>query len=197
MDHLIQIVKSLSQNHAFLCYLVVFLVSYLESFAFVGLIMPGAGFAFSIGIMAYHGFFNLSYLIIAGAIGAILADISSFYLAIFLKDKSVLLWLKKRYILYFEKGEIFFKKYGSISIFLGRFIGFTRPVIPFIAGLLKMDAKIFLTYCTLSGILWGIAYYGAGYLMGMGISLIPGKEIKIILIIIALITIIVIKKLKK
>lgn len=79
VNELVQLARGLAYSHPILCYSFVFLMSYLESFAFVGLVMPGAAFAFSVGLMAYHGILNIYYSIFAGAIGAIMADFSSFF----------------------------------------------------------------------------------------------------------------------
>ncbi len=170
LNNLLELTRNLAREHIFLCYVVVFLMSYLESFAFVGLIMPGAGFAFSVGILAYHHVFNIYYLMVAGCIGAILADISSFFLARYVRDRDFFSWIEKKYGIYIKKGEDFFQRFGPVSIFLGRFIGFTRPVVPFVAGLLNMKKGLFLIYSSLSGILWAISYYGAGYLFGVGLA---------------------------
>ena len=176
--------KSFAVEHAFWSYFFVFLMAYLESFAFVGLVMPGAGFAFSVGLMAYHGVFNIYYLIVSGFIGAVLADISSFFLAKCLRDKKIFILLKKKYGFYIQKGEKFFEKYGAVSVFIGRFVGVTRPVVPFVAGLLNMNRALFVVYSLLSGILWAISYYGTGYLFGAGLSYwnFSGLELTVLII---------------
>ena len=108
IDKFLELAKSFAVEHAFWSYFFVFLMAYLESFAFVGLVMPGAGFAFSVGLMAYHGVFNIYYLIVSGFIGAVLADISSFFLAKCLRDKKIFILLKKKiWFLYSKRRKIF------------------------------------------------------------------------------------------
>ena len=65
-------------------------------------------------------------------------------------------------------------------MFIGRFIGIFRPVIPFVAGLLNMNPLLFIFFSSLSGILWGISYFGSGYLFGMGITYVDFTDPKII-----------------
>lgn len=199
ITELVDLVKSLAQTHAFLCYTFVFLISYLESFAFVGLIMPGAGFAFSVGLMAYHNILNIFFCILSGAIGAILADLSSFFLAKYLRDKRAFFKIKQKYSEQIEKGEDFFDKYGAVTVFIGRFIGIFRPVIPFIAGLLDMNPLLFILFSSLSGILWGISYFGSGYLFGMGITYVDFTDPKIIALFILILILIYLlsKRIKK
>jgi membrane protein DedA with SNARE-associated domain len=92
--------------------------------------------------------------------------------------------LKKKYGFYIQKGEKFFEKYGAVSVFIGRFVGVTRPVVPFVAGLLNMNRALFVVYSLLSGILWAISYYGTGYLFGAGLSYwnFSGLELTVLII---------------
>jgi membrane protein DedA with SNARE-associated domain len=153
-------------HYSVLAYAVVFGVAFLESFAFIGLVVPGAVFAVSAGFFASRGMLSLSALIISGAVGAILADLASFYLASRYGDKVTAAKFYPKYQPYMEKGRRFFERHGGKSVFFGRFIGLIRPVIPFLAGLLKMNAVRFWVYAIASGVLWAIAYIGAGYLFG-------------------------------
>lgn len=70
---------------------------------------------------------------------------------------------------------------------MGRFIGVFRPVIPFVAGLLDMKPVFFIIFSSLSGILWGISYFGSGYLVGMGISYLDFTDYKVIILLLLII----------
>jgi membrane protein DedA with SNARE-associated domain len=65
-----------------------------------------------------------------------------------------------------QRGEAFFRRHGNKSVFLGRFMGPIRGIIPFIAGLLAMDKRAFLLWNVLSGVLWATAHVLAGYFLG-------------------------------
>ncbi len=159
------------KTHSLYVYFFIFLVSFSESFAFVGLVVPGAVFAVSAGYLAYKGYFNLYLLMFAGAMGAIGADVASYYLGKvygYRLEKSR--WYEK-YMDYFEAGKSFFKKHGGKSVFLGRFVGALRPVIPFLAGMLEMNSVSFYFWAVTSGILWAVLYMGAGYLLGGSVEL--------------------------
>ncbi len=177
-ERLLSILKELTQKQMLLSYLFVFITSYLESFAFVGLIMPGAGIAVTLGYLASRGILNIYPVMLAGALGAITADISSFGLASLIKDTHFFSIIKTRFSSHLEKGYSFFRRYGAISVFIGRFIGFTRPVIPFIAGLMEMKWPIFLISSMASGVLWALSYYGAGYFLGEALKKINSIYLK-------------------
>lgn len=165
MNETLAFLESVKNNHLLL-YGLVFLISFLESFAFLGEFVPGAVFSVGSGCLASKGIINIYATILSAVLGAVFADIVSFYLAIWfyddLKDKAIL----KKYEKIIERGIEFFRKYGGISVFFGRFVGALRPIVPFLAGVFKMNRPEFFIWAITSGILWGIAYVGVGYFFG-------------------------------
>jgi len=144
MDFLNSLLPAIEHFHL-LGYWVVLFVSILESLAFVGIAIPGTTFIILVGFISAKGYLSLTNLIWFAAIGAIIGDVLSYYLGRhtkkFFKDDSKI--FKSKYL---EKGRSFFEKYGGRSVFLGRFIGPIRPIIPFVAGMFKMDRKRFLLW---------------------------------------------------
>ncbi|WP_022670587.1 DedA family protein [Hippea alviniae] len=185
MDNILAFVGSLAEKYGFFVYLVVFFVSFFESFFIIGEFVPGAVFAVGSGYAASKGLLNIYALIVFGSLGAIAADFASFYLAFLfydeIKDKPFL----KRHKQAFEKGVDFFEKFGGVSVFVGRFVGALRPVVPFVAGIFRMNPLHFSFWAILSGILWGIAYFGAGFLFGNNIDMISSlfRRFNLILIV--------------
>ena len=165
MNEALAFLESVKNNHLLL-YGLIFMVSFLESFAFLGEFVPGAVFSVGSGYLASRGVINIYITIISAILGAVFADIASFYLAIWFyddfKDKAII----KKHEKILEKGIEFFKKHGGKSVFLGRFVGALRPIVPFLAGVFKMNKIEFLFFAITSGILWGIAYVGTGYFFG-------------------------------
>lgn len=146
-------------------YWLVLLVSFLESLAFVGVIVPGSALVATAGFMAARGYFDIGDLIWFATIGAIIGDGVSYYLGTkgtkFFHNENKILKLN-----HLERGKNFFKKHGEKSVFFGRFIGPIRPIIPFVAGLSKMDKLPFFFWNVLSAFLWASAYLFLGYFFG-------------------------------
>jgi len=146
-------------------YWLVLLFALVESLAFVGSIVPGALVIVLAGFLSSQGYLDIGDLIWFAAIGAILGDCISYYLGTkgtrFFKHENR--FLKASHI---AKGTQFFEKYGSKSIFIGRFVGFLRPIIPFIAGLTKMNIRVFLFWNILSAFAWSIVHLLIGYYFG-------------------------------
>jgi len=146
-------------------YLLIFLAAFLESIAFVGIALPGTVLIVLAGFLITKGYFDIGDAIWAASIGAILGDSLSYYLGshakkFFKKDSKIF------HSKYLQQGEVFFHKHGGKSIFIGRFVGVIRPIIPFVAGLFKMRRSQFLLWNILSGIAWATSFLFLGYLFG-------------------------------
>lgn len=152
-------------NLGALGYWVVFLIAFFEALAFIGALIPGASVVVLAGFLSTHGYFHIGDLIWFVAIGAILGDVASYYLGTkgtnFFRDENKL--LKASHL---ERAQRYFARHGSKSIFFGRFIPPIRPVVPFVAGLSRMDMRTFLFWNVASGFSWAIFYLFFGYFFG-------------------------------
>lgn len=153
------------EHFRMLGYWFILLISLLESLVLVGVIVPGAVLTVFAGALAAQGYFDLGDLIWFAATGAILGDGISF-----LMGQRGTGWFKETNKFfkasYLESGELFFQTHGAKSIFLGRFIGLVRAVIPFVAGLSGMAAKRFYFWNILSAFAWAASHLLAGYFLG-------------------------------
>lgn len=164
MDLFQEVIMKIAEWGA-LTYLIVFVVAFAESIAFIGILIPGAVLVAAAGFVASQGALHFVPLSLIAAAGAIGGDIVSYYigrnrLGKFSGDGKI---IRKSLI---ERGEVFFKKHGIKSVFLGRFVGPIRPIIPFVAGMLRMDERKFIFWNVLSGIGWGFLYAGIGFFFG-------------------------------
>jgi undecaprenyl-diphosphatase len=149
-----------------LYYALVFFISFCESLAFAGIVVPGSTLIVFTGFLAANGKGAYLPLVIASSLGAILGDLLSYWLGARMGAVLLARPLFKRYQGLFRKSQIFFLEHGGKSVFLGRFVGLIRPFIPFVAGYARMRPALFAFYAVVSGILWGLAYPGLGYFFG-------------------------------
>lgn len=142
------------------------LLAFVESLAFVGILCPGSVLIVFTGFLAANGKGDFVILASVYSIGAIAGDLLSYLLgaraggAIMQRP-----WFKRRENL-LNQAQLYFAAHGGKSVFIGRFVGFLRPFIPFIAGSARMNPVAFTLYALVSGILWGVSYPGLGYLCG-------------------------------
>lgn len=168
-------------------YLGIFIGMFLESTIIPipsELVMIPAGIASSKGVM------NIYLATIIGTLGNILGAIFSYYLALTLGRKIILkigkyFFIKNETII---KIEVFFKKYGSASVFIGRLLPGFRHFISLPAGLAKMDFKLFVIYTSLGATIWTSILSFTGYFIGENQDLIVKhlKEISLALLILTI-----------
>ncbi len=138
----------------------------VESLAFVGIFIPGTVIVIAAGFAAATGVWQLTPLIIAVTGGAIVGDGISYLLG-----RVVARSAKTRHSVilqssYFFRARTFFYHYGGGSVFLGRFIGPVRPVIPFVAGFVRMSRWRFALWNILSAIIYSLALILGGFFFG-------------------------------
>lgn len=153
------------EHFRMLGYWAVFLFSLLESLAFVGVVVPGALFVVFAGSLAAKGYFDIGDLVWFASAGAILGDGISFRMG---RGGHIRFREENRIFRpsLLEKGKKFFSHHGGKSVFLGRFVGLIRAVIPFVAGLSGMEKKKFYLWNVASAITWAVAHLLAGFFLG-------------------------------
>jgi membrane protein DedA with SNARE-associated domain/membrane-associated phospholipid phosphatase len=142
------------------------LIALLESLALVGLILPGVILITAAASLAGHQDLAITAILLAAFSGAVIGDGLSFVLGYTQRERVTRLWPFSRHPEWLARGARFFQRYGSLSVFFGRFVGPVRPVIPLIAGMLHMSPRAFVWANVASAALWAPAYVLPGYLLG-------------------------------
>jgi membrane-associated protein len=57
-------------------------------------------------------------------------------------------------------------RHGRRTVFLARFVGFFRALVPFAAGAVRMPYRPFLFYNALGALVWGVGTVLLGYVFG-------------------------------
>jgi undecaprenyl-diphosphatase len=166
LDYLVNLVGRLGHWG----YLVIFLGAMLESAAFLGLVVPGESLVIAAGFFAAQGLFDLGDLILLVAIGAIIGDSIGYEMGRRMGRPTLeryggrFGWRKAR----IKRADAFFSRHGGKAVLLGRFVGFARALVPFLAGSSRMPYRKFLLYNVLGAALWSPAMLLLGYFLGEG-----------------------------
>jgi undecaprenyl-diphosphatase len=147
-------------------YLVVGVMAFFETGAFVGLIAPGETFLIFGGVVAGQGTISLVVLIAITWSCAVAGDLASFYAGRRLGRQFLLKHGPKVQITEerIHTVEAFFDRHGGKAIFLGRFVGLVRAVNPFLAGSSGMPLRRFLPYDILGAGAWATMLLVLGYI---------------------------------
>lgn len=155
---------------------VVAMVTFLESLALVGLILPGTVMMASLGALIGSGHVGLYPAWAAGFVGCLVGDWVSFYIGWqFQGPLHRWKYLQKHQAL-LDKTEHALHNHSVATILIGRFVGPTRPLIPLVAGMLELPVKKFLPPNLLGCILWPPVYLMPGILAGVAIDVPAGAQ---------------------
>jgi membrane protein DedA with SNARE-associated domain/membrane-associated phospholipid phosphatase len=146
-------------------YLLVGFLAFAETGAFLGFIAPGETAVIVGGLVAGQGKISLLVLIAVVWVCAVLGDITSFELGRrrgrdwLLRHGERLKITEER----LEQVERFFEQRGALTIVVGRFLGFVRPLLPFIAGAARWRLRRYLRYDVFAAGLWAATFSVLGY----------------------------------
>jgi membrane protein DedA with SNARE-associated domain len=145
---------------------IVGVLAFLESLVIVGLFVPAIASMIAIGGLMGAGIIDPAPVLICAILGAVLGDWVSYVLGRSM-GQSIYHhpWLRG-HRLAFARARLFFRRYGFVSILLGRFLGPIRSTIPVVAGVLKMPRGAFQSANILSALIWAPALLAPGYLAG-------------------------------
>jgi len=155
---------------------IVGIISFLESLALVGLLLPGIVLMATLGTFIGNGKLPFYPSWIAGTIGCLLGDWSSYYIGLYFKNWLHNLKFLKKHLNLLDKTKSLLNKHSIATILIGRFIGPTRPLIPMVAGMLKLSLKKFIFPSILGCILWPPIYFFPGIVTGIAINIPPNPQ---------------------
>ncbi len=142
-------------------------IVFAESGLFFGFFLPGDSLLFTAGLFASQGHLPIVPLVIGCVIAAIAGDSVGYAFgrrvgpAIFSREDSF--FFHKKHIV---KAENFYKKYGTKTILLARFVPIVRTFAPILAGVGSMPYRTFLAWNIIGGIVWGAGVTLLGYFLG-------------------------------
>jgi membrane protein DedA with SNARE-associated domain len=117
---------------------VVFALAFAESLAFISLLVPAWGALVAIGALVGGNGLSFWPVWLCGALGAAFGDWLSYWIGIKLGPPVAHMWPLSRHPGLVPRGEAFVKRWGVPGIFIGRFFGPLRAVVPLVAGIFEM-----------------------------------------------------------
>ena len=144
-------------------------IIFAECGLLIGFFLPGDSLLFITGLFIAQGFIDtpiwLACLLLV--VAAVVGNLTGYWIGykagpkLFSKPDSRL--FRKEYV---DKTHHFFERYGPRAIVLARFVPIVRTFITAMAGVGRMDFRMYMTYSAIGGILWAAGVTLLGYWLG-------------------------------
>ncbi len=147
----------------------VIIIIFAECGLLIGFFLPGDSLLFITGLFIAQGFIDTPIWLAATllAIAAVAGNATGYWIGyvagpkLFSRPDSRL--FKKEYV---DKTHQFFERYGARAVVLARFVPIVRTFITAMAGVGRMNFRVYMIYSTVGGILWGAGVTLLGYALG-------------------------------
>ncbi len=146
-------------------------VVFAETGLLVGFFLPGDSLIFISGLLCATKphLLNVSFPILVALLitAAVIGNMFGYW---FGKKAGETLYKKKDSILFKQQHLIttkaFYEKHGGKTLILGRFLPIIRTFAPILAGVIKIDFKLFMFYNFSGALAWILGIGGIGYFLG-------------------------------
>ena len=165
-------------------------IIFVETGFFFGFFLPGDSLLVTAGLLIATGLDMNVYLLGAMLnVAAVAGDALNYWVGritgpkIFIRDDSF--FFKKKHV---ERAHEFYEKHGAKTIVLARFMPIIRTFAPLVAGVARMDYRVFAIYNVVGGTAWIWSMLFTGYFLG---RYVPGidKYIELVIIVVIFLSI--------
>ncbi|MDN5748383.1 MAG: VTT domain-containing protein [Pseudonocardia sp.] len=161
-------------------------IVFAECGLLLGFFLPGDSLLFTAGLFVAQGAIGapLWAVCLLLVVAAFAGNVVGYYIgraagpAVFDKPESRL--FKPKHV---ARTQEFFDSYGNRAVVLGRFVPIVRTFITVMAGVGRMDARRYLTYSLVGGVLWAAGVTALGFWLGQLAFVRDNIEFMLILIV--------------
>ena len=163
MDELIPRATAFIAQHGLWAGPIVGVLAFGESLAILGLFIPATALMIAVGGLVGAGVVDPWWIIGWAVVGAAIGDWISFAIGRRIGPSAYRRWPLRNHRPMVARARLFFRRFGFLSIFAGRFLGPIRATIPLVAGVMEMDHRRFQIANVTSAILWVPVMFAPGY----------------------------------
>lgn len=143
---------------------IIFFLAFSESLVFLSLILPASAILLALGALISAGGVTFWLTWASAAVGAFFGDWLSYWIGYHYQNQIVGIWPLSRNPQLLMHAHDFLKRWGILSIFIGRFFGPLRAVIPLVSGIYSMPKGYFQLANITSAIIWAFSILAPGAL---------------------------------
>jgi membrane-associated protein len=151
--------------------LVAWLIVFAETGLLLGFFLPGDSLLFTAGVLAGQSRLELWLLLPGAFVAAVVGDQLGYVIGhragprLFRRPDSRL--FKQEYV---ARTHEFFERHGPKAVVLARFVPVVRTFMPVMAGIGKMNRRVFTIYNLVGALVWAIGVTLLGYALGNAIG---------------------------
>lgn len=186
MGNVVAMLIAFAGAHRELAYGLVLVLAASEALPILGLFIPATAIIVGLSALVPTGAVDLWPLIASASIGAIIGDGAAYWLGHRYHREITGRWPLRRYPALIARGEEFFRRRGSASVFIARFTPGVRSVVPLIAGILRMPIARFYGMNIVSAVVWAPIHVLAGALIGASLALLGAVAGRLAVFLVAL-----------
>lgn len=144
----------------------IFFTIFAETGLVVTPFLPGESLLLTSGTLAGAGVLHIAALwpLLVGA--SFLGDVVNYSIGRWLGKH--LLSKPRKYLKpeHVRDAHAFYEQHGGLAVVVCRFLPIVRTLVPFVAGITRMEFHRYLAFAALGSVLWVTIFLGAGYLFG-------------------------------
>ncbi|UNK50957.1 bifunctional DedA family/phosphatase PAP2 family protein [Lysobacter sp. S4-A87] len=165
---------------------VIFLIAFCDALVIVGIVVPALPLLFAVGTLVGLGHVSGPYALLCATFGAFIGDGLSYWVGYRWGPQLRSRWPFSRYPQWLDRGEALFRRHGSMSIVIARFVGAVRPFVPAIAGMLHMPMRRYALPSLAACLVWSLAFLAPGWALGKSYDAIAAVADRLALVLAAL-----------
>ena len=144
----------------------IFLTIFCETGLVVLPFLPGESLLLTSGTLAGAGVLHIAVLWPLLVAATFLGDVVNYLIGRWLGKH--LLSRPRRYLRpeHVQEAHTFYEEHGGLAIVACRFLPIVRTLVPFVAGVTRMEFHRYLFFAALAAVVWVTIFLGAGYLFG-------------------------------
>lgn len=171
----VAVTAALFSLHGWPVYLLITGLGFAEAAVFLGLVLPGETALFLGGVLAAQGNISLLLLIVLAIVAAIAGDSVGYevgrVMGPAMRRSRLGRWIGPRR---WDRAEEAIASRGAQAVFVGRWVGVLRALVPAVAGAAGMPYRRFLIANVIGGVLWAVTIAVLGFTAGAAWSQVQG-----------------------
>ena len=162
LQEITQTIMQFIEHHQVWALPIIFLLAFGESLAIISLLVPATAILLGAGALIGGGAISFVPVLIAASAGAVFGDLLSYWLGKHYHQQVIASWPLNKHPKLVYRAEQFFQRYGTLGVFIGRFFGPLRAIVPLIAGTMHMPTTKFNRANIASAPVWAFVLLAPG-----------------------------------